>query len=54
MSAPITFDRFATKSNAVVGKYNSLFAEIVASGIDAFAQDTYNMHVNFRNTPFSI
>lgn len=34
---PLTIDRFATKSNAVLPVYNSYFLEEACAGVDAFA-----------------
>ena len=54
MTLPFTIDRFACKTNALLKNYNSYFYDKDSIGVDAFAQNDYEHHVNFLHPPLSI
>ncbi len=51
---PCTIDRFASYTSAKCKVYNSKFADPETSGIDAFAQVDWPMHVNYCNPPWEL
>ena len=50
---PLDIDRFATSTNAVLPRYNTMFWEEGSSGVDAFAQSDWAKFRNFCNPPFA-
>ena len=49
-----TIDRFATMNTTQLPKYNSRFLDPFSSGIDALAQQDWDMNNNFINAPFRL
>ena len=52
--SPITFDRAASAANALPGlPFNSLWPQPGSAGVDLFAQDDWEHHINFIHVPFA-
>ena len=54
MFGRLDIDRFATYVNKLLPKFNSFFFEKDTCGVDAFAQDDWNLYLNYLNPPFPI
>ena len=52
MWGPHTVDRFAAQHNTHLPVYNSLYHDPTTSGVNATAQQDWNLHNNFVNPPF--
>ena len=54
MWGPHTIDRFSSMVTCLLPTYNSRYRDPYSSGVDAFAQRDWHMHMNFINAPFRL